>query len=91
MFRIILYIALLILFARAMARLWTGVMQGMGAAPGRNVGVPHGVHMVRDPVCGTFVLPSRAIRLAEGRAPVYFCSDSCRAKYRSETASGRTA
>ena len=42
--------------------------------------------MVRDPVCGTFVLPGSAVTLVEGRARLYFCSDDCREKYRARIA-----
>jgi YHS domain-containing protein len=41
-----------------------------------------GVQMVRDPVCGTFVVPDRALMLLVGRQPIYFCSTACRDKYR---------
>jgi YHS domain-containing protein len=47
---------------------------------------PQGVQMVRDPVCGTFVLPERAVTLLDGRSRVFFCSDACRDKYRARTA-----
>jgi len=40
--------------------------------------------MVRDPVCGTFVLPDHALMVSDGRARVFFCSDACRDKYRAE-------
>jgi YHS domain-containing protein len=42
--------------------------------------------MVRDPVCGTFVVPDRAVRLTDGREPVFFCSTACRDKFRARTA-----
>jgi YHS domain-containing protein len=38
--------------------------------------------MVRDPVCGTFVVPDRAVMLVEGAQRVHFCSDKCRDQYR---------
>lgn len=37
--------------------------------------------LVRDPVCGTFLLPDRAITTGSGDTIVYFCSEACRAKY----------
>ena len=37
--------------------------------------------MVRDPVCGTFVLPSRATSMRDRNGPHYFCSDRCRQAY----------
>jgi len=44
------------------------------------------VHMARDPVCGTFVVPERAVSVAVGRERVYFCSEKCRDAYRARTA-----
>ena len=34
--------------------------------------------MVRDPVCGTFVLPDHALTIVDGRSRVFFCSGACR-------------
>ena len=34
------------------------------------------------PVCGTYVVPGKAISVVSGGAPVYFCSEKCRAEYR---------
>jgi YHS domain-containing protein len=45
--------------------------------------------MVRDPVCGTFVLPDHALTIVDGRSRVFFCSGACRDKYRPATGSGR--
>jgi YHS domain-containing protein len=41
---------------------------------------PPPVKLVRDPVCGTYVSPDSAI--SDGRN--YFCSEKCRADYRSQ-------
>ena len=38
----------------------------------------------RDPVCGTYVLPDRAVRTGSGDDTVYFCSENCRARYQEE-------
>jgi YHS domain-containing protein len=86
MVRYLLITLLVMLAARAVWRLVEGIVEGVtGARPGR--GVPrHGVQMLRDPVCGTFVVPDRAVSLSEGRQRVYFCSNACREKYRARTA-----
>jgi YHS domain-containing protein len=34
--------------------------------------------MARDPVCGTFVVPSSALAVRGKSGTVYFCSDKCR-------------
>jgi len=54
---------------------------------------PPGIQMARDPVCGTFVQPDRAVTILDGRSRVFFCSDACRDKYRAGQArvEGRTA
>jgi YHS domain-containing protein len=92
MFRVLLYVILLILFVRAMSRFWSGLVEGAtGRAPrGRWVPTPS-VQMVRDPVCGTFVVPSRAVTLAVGGDRIYFCSSDCRDRYRAGSFKGRTA
>ncbi|HVB38707.1 MAG TPA: hypothetical protein VND92_09230 [Vicinamibacterales bacterium] len=85
MVRAFLLLLLLTALARAVWRLLMGVMRGAAkppGAPGRPGAPARGVQMVRDPVCGTFVVPSRALTLGDGPARVYFCSEDCRAQYR---------
>ena len=40
------------------------------------------VALVRDPVCGTFVEPARAIEARVGSTVHYFCSERCRSEFR---------
>jgi YHS domain-containing protein len=84
--RFVLFVVFAVFVARAFWRLVDGIVEGIrGGSP--RVQVPtRGVQMVRDPVCGTFVLPDRALTLVDGRARVFFCSDACRAKYQARTA-----
>ena len=84
MIRIVIYLALIILLSRALSRLWGGIVEGLTGEPPRTSSrVPQrGVAMVRDPVCGTFVVPDRALMLSVGRQELYFCSTACRDKYR---------
>jgi uncharacterized protein len=86
--RPILFLILAIIVARAFWRLFDGIVAGVsGRPPGGPSQVPQqGVQMVRDPVCGTFLLPDRAVMLSDGRTRVFFCSDACRDKYRARTA-----
>ena len=85
--RLILFIVLGVFVARAFWRLVDGIVAGVKGAPRGNGGVPtRGVAMVRDPVCGTFVLPDHALMISDGLAPVFFCSAACRDKYRARTA-----
>jgi YHS domain-containing protein len=42
--------------------------------------------MVRDPVCGTFVVQSRALSAARGTETAFFCSEDCRRRWQGSTA-----
>jgi len=80
--RYILLFLLVAFLARALWRLCAGFIEGVTGTP-RGARVPQrGVQMVRDPVCGTFVVPGRAVMLVEGAERVHFCSDRCRDQYR---------
>ena len=80
--RFALFLVLAIFVARAFWRLVDGIVEGAsGRSRGRST-PQRGVSMVRDPVCGTFLLPDRALTLVDGRTEVFFCSDACRDKYR---------
>jgi hypothetical protein len=82
--RQILLFILILLVVRVLSRMAAGVLQGLSGPPtGQRGRVPSkGVHMVRDPVCGTFVVPDRALMLTDGARSVYFCSTACRDGYR---------
>jgi YHS domain-containing protein len=83
MYRLIFYAVLILFLLRSLNRLWGGIKEGMGVrGPGGSQVPQRGVQMVRDPVCGMFVVPSSALRLGDGRSSVYFCSQECRDKYR---------
>jgi hypothetical protein len=34
--------------------------------------------LVRDPQCGTYLTPARALTVSRGREVLHFCSDDCR-------------
>jgi len=92
MLRIALLLILFVLLARAFWRVVDNIIEAAGGQPrGRRsaANVPQSRQMARDPVCGTFVLPERAISIPDGRGRVYFCSDACRDTYRARA--GRTA
>lgn len=81
MVRAILLFLLLLLVLRAVWRLLGGVIQGamsVGPASGHRPAAPPAVKMVRDPICGTYVVPGKALELVKGRETIYFCSDRCR-------------
>jgi hypothetical protein len=85
MLRLLLMLVLIVMLARGFWRMVDGIVEGLtgrgsSGVPGRSV------QMVRDPVCGTFVLPERALTLGDGRQRIFFCSAACRDKYRARTA-----
>jgi YHS domain-containing protein len=87
LFRTFLLLILLLLLARALMRFFGGVIQGattQGPTGGRPASPPV-TKMVQDPVCGTYVVPDKAIALARGRGTTFFCSEDCRQKYLERT------
>jgi YHS domain-containing protein len=79
--RVLLFLILAVFVGRALWRLLEGVVEGASGVvrPGPPA---RGVAMVRDPVCGTYVIPSRALKVGDGDRARYFCSEGCRARYR---------
>jgi YHS domain-containing protein len=74
----ILRIILILVIARLIWKFARGVLEGAGIfrAPS------HGsVGLVRDPVCGVFVVPSKALTAGSGTETRYFCSERCRAEW----------
>jgi YHS domain-containing protein len=87
--RLVLMLILGVFLARAFWKMVDALIEGLTGTPrGGSPAKQSGGQMVRDPVCGTFVLPGRALSVTDGRAYVFFCSTACRDKYR---AAGRSA
>jgi YHS domain-containing protein len=83
--RFLLWFVLAFFAWRAVRRFLAGIAQGIASPPrqARPAGPPAtGELMVRDPVCGTFVLPSRAASTRDRSGTHYFCSDTCRQAYK---------
>jgi YHS domain-containing protein len=84
----VLDVLFVLFIARAAWKLVQGFMEGYAGPstpPGGNRSI-QSVHMSRDPVCGTFVIPNAALAIREGSRQVFFCSTSCRDKYRAKSA-----
>ena len=73
-FRIILILIIL-------RMLWRLIMGPMRRPRHERNGKKPAVPLVRDPVCGTYLLPDRAIKTGSGDATLHFCSETCRARY----------
>jgi YHS domain-containing protein len=88
MIRFALVLVLFMVIARTFWRTVDGILEGMSAPSGSRT-PQRSAQMVRDPICGTFILPNQTLSLADGTRRVYFCSANCRDQYRSSTRSGR--
>jgi YHS domain-containing protein len=75
---LLLKLVLLIIILRALSRLVSGIMDGMRLPRDKS---PSAVPLARDPVCGTFVVPSRALTAGSGSEMRFFCSENCRRAY----------
>ncbi len=83
MFRFILLSVLATIVVRAIWSFLVGIAEGASPSSPRRRPPERGVAMVRDPVCGTFVIPTPALSLRKGGGDVYFCSEECRNKFQS--------
>ena len=89
MIRALLLFLFFLFVARAFWRLVEGVARGaMGVGTGpaqppgrRGPAAPAAVKMTQCPVCGTYVVPEKAITGVSKGKVVHFCSDTCRATF----------
>jgi YHS domain-containing protein len=81
MTRLILIAIVIALVSHVLWRIAGGILEGLAAGPTHARVLQRGVRMVRDPVCGTFVLPDRAVTMVDQGRAVHFCSDACRDRY----------
>jgi YHS domain-containing protein len=80
MARLILWAILIALVLRALARFTRGVLEGAGYS--RDTPAVRGAALVKDPVCGIYVVPGQALARGSGREAKYFCSEKCRQAWR---------
>jgi YHS domain-containing protein len=79
MAKLILWAILLFFILRAVSRLLHGVLEGAGYQ--RGTAQQRSVGLVRDPVCGVFVVPGQALASGAGRGAKFFCSEKCRREW----------
>jgi len=80
MARFILWSILLTLLLRSLSRLMHGILEGAGYT--RDAGPQKSVGLVRDPVCGVFVVPGQALAVGDGSSRRYFCSEKCQREWK---------
>jgi YHS domain-containing protein len=80
----LLRLVLLLVVLRLAWRFLSGLVEGVAgpraqgsAGPGRDA-----VALVKDPVCGTYVVRDKALAARSGSDTVWFCSDRCRDQWR---------
>jgi hypothetical protein len=79
--RALLLFLMLLFLARAVWRLVEGVVRGateLGDGPRPTKASPPGVRMAQCPVCGTYVVPGKAISSVRNGQTMYYCSERCR-------------
>jgi YHS domain-containing protein len=78
MLRLLLALILLAMVLRGVSRLLRGITDGMQAPRATQ---PPAVALARDPVCGTYVVPAKALTAGQGSEMRFFCSEKCRRAY----------
>jgi len=83
--RFILLLVLFMVIARTFWRFIDAIVRGASVPSpgGQRPGKPSAVKMSQCPVCGTYVVPGKAISIASGGSTIYFDSEKCRAEYQS--------
>jgi YHS domain-containing protein len=80
---------LFVLFVlRSLLRLARGIVLGMQPPPAPKP--PAAVPLVRDPVCGTYVVAAGARSAGSGAQTTFFCSENCRRTYLARLAREQT-
>ncbi len=77
--RIFLFSLLITILIRSAYRFFQGVIEGVGGERGRGGrrGAQVTGRMVKDPVCGTYVVEGRALTAVRGGRTAWFCSPEC--------------
>jgi hypothetical protein len=82
--RLLLLFGLFWVIAQVFWRFIEGVVRGASMPPpgsARSKSANSPVKMQPCPVCGTYVVPGKAISAQSSTGQVHFCSDKCRSEY----------
>jgi YHS domain-containing protein len=80
MTKLIVWLVLLLILGRLVWRFMHAVFEGAGLLK-EDRRDPVAVKLVRDPVCGVFVVPGKALTAGSGTSTHYFCSEKCRQQW----------
>jgi len=81
MIRLIIFLVLLFLIGRMVWRFMYGLFEGAGMLKEPRGRERAAVKLVRDPICGVYVVPTRALTAGSGASTQYFCSEKCRQQW----------
>ena len=81
MTKLIITLVVLFLIGRMVWRFMYAIFEGAGMLKEPRGREPAAVKLVKDPVCGKFVVPSRALTAGSGSAVQFFCSEKCRQQW----------
>ena len=81
MVKLIVTLVLLLLIGRMVWRFMYAIFEGAGMLKEPQDRERKAVKLVRDPVCGVFVVPSKALTSGTGTSTRYFCSEKCRQQW----------
>jgi len=79
--RLLLLVVMAFLALRAVSRFMGGISQAARGGVPRSGPADPPVKMARDPICGTFVVPGKALSATADGATVWFCSEACRTTF----------
>ena len=89
MIRVVVYLLLAIIVISLLrsiigviAKGFSSVLDAGSTAPKDRPPVPEGGELKKDPVCGTYVATTTALRKSANGETHYFCSADCRDKFR---------
>ena len=75
--RVALFLILIAVVLRSAYRFLEGVIEGATGGEAATARRQVSGHMVRDPVCGTYVVQGRALTAIRGQQTAWFCSARC--------------
>jgi YHS domain-containing protein len=79
MTKLIIWLIVVLIVARLAWRFVYAILEGAGML--KEPRERTAVKLVRDPVCGVFVVPSQALTSGTGTSTRYFCSEKCRKQW----------
>jgi YHS domain-containing protein len=81
MTKLIVTLVLLFIVGRIVWRFMYAIFEGAGMLKAPQDRERKAVKLVRDPVCGVFVVPTQALTSGTGTSTQYFCSEKCRQQW----------